>query len=287
MKASVSGSPALQALLASGQFWMADLYTITLISGTVLRLATSDYDVTVVSSGQLYTSAGPYLQRSNIKQSLGASVDDMTITAYANLAHLVDGVPFLQAIRQGAFDGANLVIDRAFMPNMGDTSVGVVRRFGGRFGQIDADRTSAQITIKSHSELLSIQMPRLLYSPGCILTLYSPPCGVVRANYTFTGTVGVGSTLSAVNVLGLTTQGDHYFDTGIIAFNGGLIRRSIKTWTGDTAQLSMPLYTLPSPGDSVTMTAGCDKTLATCGSRFSNTAFFQGQPYIPDPETAA
>ena len=281
-------SPQLEVLIATGQFWTADLYTITiLMSGTVIRLTTADYDIT--SGAHVYTSSGPPIERSKIKQKIGASVDDLDITIYPRQTDLVDGIPFLWAIKQGAFDGAVLDIDRAFMPTAGDVSAGLIRRFSGRFGPIDGDETSVDVTIKSWAELLDIQWPKQLYSPSCILTLFEPACGVNRASYTFSGTIGAGCTLSALNITGIA-QGDGYFDTGILALNGGLIRRSIKSWTGDTAKLNTPLFTLPNPGDTATLTAGCDKTAATCNSKFwgSNyTLHFMGQPFIPDPETAA
>jgi hypothetical protein len=34
-------------------------------------------------------------------------------------------------------------------------------------------------------------------------------------------------------------------------------------------------------GDNVTLTAGCDRTRATCVAKFNNLANFMGFPYIP------
>ncbi|CAK0772367.1 conserved hypothetical protein [Gammaproteobacteria bacterium] len=281
-------SPALQALLATGQFWSADLYEITLLSETVLRLTTSDYGIT--SGGHVFTCSGPLIERSTIKQSIGASVDDLTVTLYPKDTDLVDGISFLKAIRRGNFDGATLAVYRAFMPTAGDVSAGLVKRFSGRFGPIDADRTSAEITVKSWAELLNIQWPRITYTPGCPLTLFETACGASRASFTFNGTIATGSTLSTINVTGLTSKANGYFDTGIAAFSGGLVRRSVKSWASNVIHLATPLYELPTVGAVIALTAGCDKTTATCDSRFWGANYvlhFQGQPWIPDPETAA
>jgi uncharacterized phage protein (TIGR02218 family) len=35
------------------------------------------------------------------------------------------------------------------------------------------------------------------------------------------------------------------------------------------------------PGDAFVVTAGCDKTLATCRDRFANVANFRGFPHMP------
>jgi uncharacterized phage protein (TIGR02218 family) len=276
--------PGVQALIATGHFRSADLYEIKLISGTVIRVTTADYDI--LYAGNLYTSSGPLMDRTSIKQSIGSSVDSLTCNLYPKPTDLVDGIPFLQAIKQGAFDGATLLISHAFMPSPGNVSAGVVKRFGGRFGPIDADRSSAEITVDSWAELLNVQWPFCLYGPGCKLTLFSPGCGLDRASYTFTGTVDAGSTLSALNTIGLSSKADGYFDTGVCSLSGGSVRRAIKTWSGNTAKLATPLYTIPNVGDSISLTAGCDKSEATCLSKFNNKAMFQGEPHIPDPETA-
>lgn len=42
-------------------------------------------------------------------------------------------------------------------------------------------------------------------------------------------------------------------------------------------ELRAPLH----PGDRVRLTAGCDKRLATCGAKFSNTLNFRGFPHVP------
>ena len=41
------------------------------------------------------------------------------------------------------------------------------------------------------------------------------------------------------------------------------------------------------PGDTFTVTAGCDKTFATCRDRFANTLNFRGFPQIPGNEVVS
>ena len=38
---------------------------------------------------------------------------------------------------------------------------------------------------------------------------------------------------------------------------------------------------IPAPGDSLRLTAGCDKRFATCRLKFVNQANFQGFPHVP------
>jgi uncharacterized phage protein (TIGR02218 family) len=47
-----------------------------------------------------------------------------------------------------------------------------------------------------------------------------------------------------------------------------------------------PLPLVPSAGDAFTAYPGCDKTQATCTTKFANLGAFRGFPFIPQPETA-
>lgn len=51
-------------------------------------------------------------------------------------------------------------------------------------------------------------------------------------------------------------------------------------------QLSKPMPFLVAGGDTITLTAGCDKTTATCANAFDNLIHFGGMPYVPNPELA-
>ena len=42
----------------------------------------------------------------------------------------------------------------------------------------------------------------------------------------------------------------------------------------------------PQPGDTFTVTAGCDKRFATCRSKFDNQLNFRGFPHLPGNDAA-
>jgi len=98
-------------LLSSDSFLMADLYTFTLSNGTVLRYAGTDIDLTI--DGNTYDSSVK-IDRDNIKVTTGLEVDSLNLTIFPELTDLVAGVPFAQAVREGMFDGALVLIERAF-----------------------------------------------------------------------------------------------------------------------------------------------------------------------------
>src|SRR5262249_8737102 len=115
-----AASPALIALLASSdQFIMADLYTITLLGGMVLRYSAAPTAIAV--NGQIF-GLGPKFERSKTKVVIGTQVDELDVKIYPEPTDLIGGIPFLAAAWQGQLDGARLQLERAFMPTYGDTS---------------------------------------------------------------------------------------------------------------------------------------------------------------------
>jgi len=283
VKAATQG---LKDLLATGQFVMADLFTFTLINATVVRLTSGDADI--VSGGQTFSAVGPRIERSRAHWKIGLDVDMQEIKMYPQSTDLIGGLTWPAAVCQGLLDGAIVQVERAFMPTYGDTSNGTVIMFAGRMATVDFARNGIVLRVNSHLELLNVTMPRNLYQPGCVHTLYDAGCTLVKATFTFTGTVGAGATKTSVPIAG-TGHGDGYYDLGTLLFTSGVnngVSRAVKQWLSNAALLQQPLYAVPGNGDVVQIAAGCDKLQATCTTKFNNLANFRGFPYVPVPETA-
>jgi uncharacterized phage protein (TIGR02218 family) len=286
-------STALQNLLASRQFFAADLFTFTLIGGSVLRYCSGDRDIT--AGGHLFTAQGPRIDRKDNKAKchwkIGVEVDTLVFDVMPQAADMVNGLPFLAACVQGAFDGAELQLERAFMATYGDISAGTVILFAGRVAEIDLGRAVATFTINSHLELLNLQLPRNLWQPGCVNSLGDTSCGVNLPSFGVAGSAVAGSSASAIAAT--LAQPTSYFDQGKIAFTSGAnagLTRSVKSWVagspGSVALLA-PFPNAPAAGDAFTIYPGCDKTLGPNGcAKFANTARFKGYPFIPTSETA-
>jgi Uncharacterized conserved protein (DUF2163) len=76
-------STALIALLnSSEQFIMADLYTFTLVGGSVLRYSAAPTALTV--NDQIF-ALGPKFERSKTKVVIGVQVDELEVKVYLNL----------------------------------------------------------------------------------------------------------------------------------------------------------------------------------------------------------
>lgn len=279
-----SASPALIALLnAGGPYIMADLLTLTLIDGTVIRY--SLWDTALTYGGNTFLK-GPVIERGRVRTIIGFEVDTLDLTINATASDTINGTPILQAAARGMLDGATVLLERAFMdtpPNI----VGGYINFSGRVADITVSRFSAQIVVKSDIELLNVQMPRNLYQPGCQHTLYDADCGVSRASKATSATIGAGSTATTLNASQLT-QSAGWFDLGYVVFNSGALsgtKRTVKAGVPGSVSLLNPLPLTPAPGDTFTAYPGCDKTKDTCTAKFSNVANFRGFPFIPVPET--
>jgi uncharacterized phage protein (TIGR02218 family) len=281
-----AASDALKALLASDQFYMADLYTFTLASGVVLRYADGDLDLTL--DGVTFYASGALIARKGIKSTTGTTVGTLEIDIYAGMTNLVSGAPILQEIATGAFDNADLLVQRVFMATWGDTSAGAIAMFSGQISDApQATRTSAVMTAKTYMNLLNINMPRNLYQASCSYTLYDLGCGVDRSAMAVSAVAGSGSTSALINVS--TAQSSGWFSQGYVLFTSGNnanLRRTIKSSSQSQLALAYPLPYAPAAGDTMTLYPGCDHCLSTCANKFGNGARFRAMPYTPVPETA-
>ena len=286
---NIGGNNLVTWLQIATEIRMADLYTITLKNGAALRYTSWDTNLTVL--GSTFLTGPPNFARSAIEEKLGMDVATLEVTIEASLTDLVNGVPILQAIGQGLFDGAAYRIDRLFMDSSG-VQIGTVIRFSGFIGPVDElSRSYGKLSVEAGTKLLQMQLPAVILQPGCTNSLFDARCGLVKASFAEVNTVQGGST--ANKILSLSAKTDGYYDNGQIAFtsgaNAGLVK-AVKTYFASPSPFftfNSPLPSVPSAGDLFTAYPGCDKTQATCtSSKFANLVNFEGFPYVPAPETA-
>ena len=281
-----AASPALIALLASSdRFIMADLYTITLVGGSVLRYSAAP--TALFANG--YTFAlGPKFERSQTKIVIGTQVDELEVKIYTEPTDLIGGLPFLQAAWQGELDGALLQLERAFMATYGDTSPGTVVLFAGRISDIDCTRTGIDVKCRSHLELLNIQMPRRLWQSSCTHTLGDAMCQFDRSNLQATFSAGPGSSEAQIATSVSPTPPNLYIQGTVIGVTGANAgsSRTVANMSGGWVYIRLAFLSPILPGDQFQLLPGCDHTLSTCTNLFNNVIHYGGFPYIPTPETA-
>ena len=286
-------SPALIAYLnaaraaADAQFLFADAFTFTLRSALILRYTNAD--VTFAYNGASYLANSVLIDGLKYRASVGLEVDQQQITIAAlSTDTITGGAPFLQALRDGAFDGCEIERDRVFFSDrIGGAAVGAVILFKGRLGTVDQiGRTSAKLTVNSDLVLLDIDMPHNIYQPTCLHTLYDSGCTLVKNAFGGNGAVGLGSTASVINWSGASgnfQQGSITFTSGV---NAGVTANVNAVAAGTSLTLGYPLQSASAPGDTFTVYYGCDHTPGTCQSKFNNLANFRGFPYVPPPQMA-
>lgn len=281
-----SASAGLITLLSTArEFWMADLYTITLSDGTVLRYTSADIDVVV--GLETFLCTGPLIKRSTTRVALGISVDSLDLTISATNDILLSGLPWLHAISNGALDGAVVKLQRAFSATPGGSIEGTVNLFEGRVSDTTTESASARVMVMSFLELFSINLPRNLYQPPCGYSVYDSGCGLSRAAFAVNSNIASGSTNRVINCA--LTQATGYFDIGDIQFTSGNnlgVIRTVKSYTPGVITLAYPLPKVFSVGDTFSIAPGCDKREVTCDTTFGNKERFRATPYVPVPETA-
>lgn len=122
----------------------------------------------------------------------------------------------------------------------------------------------------------------------CTADWGSARCGVNAALYTDAVTVASVTSLYEFTITG-SSRANGFYDNGAIKFTSGdNINRpyTVRKWTLATGKVLLwePLQAALTVGDAASIHAGCDKTRATCHSKFNNVARFQGFADLPDDD---
>ena len=282
-------SGALTTLFnSSNAFAKADLFTWIFFDGTILRTTSADRALTW--GGNTFSSCAPAIERTRVKLKVGVDADSMDLTVMPGAAETISGLTWQSASRQGYLDGAKVLVETAYIETW-PTVVGVLHVFQGQVSDIYPERTMIRVEVKSALELLAQPFPRNVYQSVCSRTVYDAGCGAVKASFTATGTVAASPAPTLTSFKTGNAQAAGYFDQGVVTFTSGAnsgLKRTIKSYNPATGfTFALPLPTPPAAGDTISVFAGCDKTLATCRTKFANSGKFRGFPWVPNPETAA
>ena len=281
--------------------WMADLYTFSLIAnGPVLAYTTFDANVTIpYATPVTYDSTTALFDNFQSKSTghwkVGVDVDTWTVVMTPRPGAYIGSMPWLSAVVGGLLDGSVATVDRAFWdapPSQGGVLRGVLNIFTGRVAETITSRSTCQVNINSHMELLTNAIPRTLAQATCRWALYSSGCGLSSAAWGQTGAAASGSSanvvLSAPNSALDAPGGSGTYALGRLTFVSGAnsgISRSVRRWAPGTFTLLSKFPNIPAAGDSFIAFPGCDKSVTTCNA-FYNVTNFGGMPFIPAPETS-
>jgi uncharacterized phage protein (TIGR02218 family) len=297
MRSFVNGNGAGPAFLASrAPCFVAELFTVTLMSGTVYRWTSFDQSLAAASHTWLTARDGaPLITRNRFGVKNTVEVPELELRLGCSDALLGN----LKAqIHNGLFDGATVEMDRVFMPTPGDTQFGYVVLFSGRLSGVTIDAEGITVTSKGHNVLMNQQAPRNLYQTNCEHTFCDAGCTLSASAYTFTGQALIGGSTASVlkwNVPGGFTASR--FVLGKVTMTSGAAAgqvRTVRGAVGSSLGLTYPLYDLPNTGDTFNILMGCDRQLASCqtrkqanGTSVDNSQHYRGFPFVPQAELAA
>lgn len=273
----------INALLNYADIRFAELYTFTLLDGSVYRYTSLDVNIGLFLSGELL------IKRGSLRQAMDLDIDDLDLTIFPTSSANISGIGWLAAARNGTLDGAQVKLERAFYKWWQEAAlIENVTFFTGNVSDIDPlGRTALSLRVKSMIELLSVQWPRMTYESQCVWKLYFPGCGAVRASFSVTGNTSAGGNTRVFPTS--LNEANNYFDQGVIRFTSGNnidVMRTVREYSAGNVTVAYPLSSSAGSNDSFTIYPGCDRTRAICSNRFNNANNFRGFPFIPSPEAS-
>lgn len=313
---SGSGAGATVALLNGGaDFEMLDLWKITLNGGGVVRwhggagnpVLSPDRSYGFTAAAGQSTAAngtyllGPPIDRGKISTKLGLEVATLDLKIAATAADLINGTPLVPFAQGRGFDGASVVLYRAFLPNWASQITGLVIAFSGRVTEIkDMSRAGFTMTVSAWTVLLNVNMGPDVFQAGCLNTHYDSDCGLAviatgglgasPPQNQWSGSVGASPapTAAAFELAGAAAgMADHYFDKGTVLFTSGAnagVQRTVQQNVGGLVSFAFPFPAAPAATDTFTALRGCLLTLADCEAQRTLTdarEHFRGQPFTP------
>jgi uncharacterized phage protein (TIGR02218 family) len=287
----------LAAWLASARSALVvDAYTIVTPTGVVARWLDADFDFTVPGAIPRSFTRGPLFDRGELKQTVGLSVDTLSLTMRPNLergAAMLGAQTLLAAAQTGTLRGATLQLERFVFADGVDSYQGRWVEFAGTLAVKNTAGGIIKADVLSELNLLDTPMPRDVYQSQCKNQVFDTNCGLSRAAWQVGGTVtalGVGIqaqgrfTSALGQPVGWFSQGTVQFTTGA---NAG-VKRTVKDSAGGIFTFSLPWPGLIAIGDAFIALPGCNRTLdsnANGCAKFNNRARYRGEPFIPQPET--
>ncbi len=267
---------ALQSHLDSGATTLAWCWRVTRRDG--VRLGFTDHDRDLVFDGTTFAAATGFTA-TEIKDAVGLSVDNLEVESALSSDSLNE-----DDLAAGLFDDAAIEIWRV---NWQDTAQRVLMR-SGSIGEVRRAGTAFAAEVRGLAHYLQQPKGRLLQY-GCDADLGDARCGVDLDDPAFrrTGTVVAASSRRQFTASGLAGFATDWFTRGLLTFtsgaNAGRAQEVRRHAAGATATLELwqPMAQPIAPGDTFTVTAGCDKQFDTCRAKFANGVNFRGFPHMP------
>jgi uncharacterized phage protein (TIGR02218 family) len=267
---------ALQTKLDSGVTTLARCWKLLRRDGVVMGFTDHDRDLVV---GGVTFRAGTGFSSSEAASRFGLAVDGAEISGALADEQLTDA-----DLAAGRYDAAQV---ETWLVDWSDPQLKVLTA-RSTLGEVRREGQAFVAELRGLADLLSQESGRL-YTVRCGADLGDARCKIDLANPAFRGAGAVSAVegTSIVVASGLDGFADGWFSLGRLLWssgaNAGLAIEIKEHRLAGQARLTL-WQAMPEPiaiGDSFAVTAGCDKSFATCRARFANTDNFRGFPQIP------
>jgi uncharacterized phage protein (TIGR02218 family) len=256
---------------------LVTLWRITRRDATVVRL--TDCDRAVVAGGHTYAPTGA-IERSALRLRVGTAVEN------ADCVGLFGEVVTRDDVLNGKYDGARVAV----MVGFADQDIAPIPLALGTVGDIVIDDDRYVMQCNGLSQMLQTTVVEVT-TPTCRAQLGDDRCRVSMSGWRHTYTVAAVTGDDQITVTGPSQlPGTATYANGVLEVLTGAaagLKTEIRAWAGLTLTLYVAPLTLPAVGDSVRLTAGCNKTRATCRDVFANVVNFQGEPDVPGMDLLA
>ncbi len=269
--------PALQAHLDEGTTTLAWCWRIVRADGVTLGF--TDHDRTLTFDGTVFEPESGFAA-SEVRSGSDLSVDAQDAQGVLTSDRITE-----TDILDGRWDNAAVEVWRV---NWAATSQRLLMRRGA-IGQIRRGRLAFVAEVRSLAHVLGQTVGRT-FQASCDAALGDARCGVNIEAPAFKGTGAVSDLLRdrAFTASGLGGFTSGWFTFGTLDWTSGAnVGRRAEVLSHDLVDGIAILTLLEAPvraiagSDTLTIRAGCDKRIATCGTKFGNVASFRGFPNIP------
>lgn len=267
----------LAAHLAQSDTTTAHCWRIVRSDGVVLGF--TDHDVELSVGGTVCRPAHG-LESGEVPARLGAQVETGEVLGILN-----DSAIDEDDILLGRYDGARV---ETWLVNWQSPDQTLLLRVD-TVGEIVREDGVFRAELRSAQEQLNRTGGRL-YQGLCDAVVGDGRCRVDLGGPGFSGTATVLSVVDPFRLLvgGLDGFAEDWFAFGMGQWSSGKregLRDAVLTHRkgagGDLLGFGQRMGDWAQSGDVLTVTAGCDRRMATCRGKFGNSANFRGFPHVP------
>jgi uncharacterized phage protein (TIGR02218 family) len=264
---------ALAAHLESGATTLCRCWSLTRRDGLVLGF--TDHDRPLAFDGVSFAAATG-LEAAESSAEIGFAVGGGEVAGVFAASGLNEA-----DLARGLYDDARVSV---WLVNWADVAQRILLDTGF-VGEIKRGDLGFTAEVRSLAKAFDEERGRL-YMRACSADLGDASCGVVLG--AATGTVASSDGRIGLTAPGLGAFADDHFTGGRLLFTSGAntgFASEVKRHSARDGVVAFRLWQAApaaiAVGDAFSVTAGCDKSFATCRTKFGNGINFRGFPHLP------